>query len=454
MRKEDIVLFGRGRFFWWLISELSRKYRKAIVVGCLLGISIALALARAKPLVFFFSSAGVERIGIVGEFTPTTLPIEIQRRVSTGLTRLAADGSAAPGVATSWEATGSGKTYIFHLNPEVSWHDGKKLTSTDINYNIRDVTFTPADATTLRVQLPAAYGPFETVVSKPLFRRGLVGVGEYRVAAIRLKGDAVEYLKLVPVGIRRPAYEFRFYRTEAAAILAYKLGDVDIIEGLSTKDPLAQWGNPQVDQHVSYQRIVGVFFNMRDPVLKEKSLRQALAYSIPKLSEERAISPISKISWAYTDTLRIYDEDVPRAKKLFESVKIAINSSITITTFPSYIDLAQAIAGRWSSLGFSTAVRVERSIPSDYQVILAAIDIPPDPDQYAFWHSTQTQAKTNITGYTNVKIDKLLEDARQETNQGKRKNLYMDFQKRLTEDAPAVFLYYPKTYTISRHPAR
>ncbi len=448
-------MLGRGRFFWWLISELSRKYWKAIAAGCLLGISLAFLAARAQPLAFFRASVRVERIGIVGEFTPTTLPEEIQRRVSIGLTRLTADGSAAAAVATRWEATDSGKTYVFHLNPETAWHDGKKLTASDINYNIRDVTFTPVDETTLRVQLPAAYGPFETVVSKPLFRRGLIGVGDYRVAAIRLKGDAVEYLKLVPVGKQEgPAYEFRFYHTEAAAILAYKLGDVDVLEGVSSKDPLLQWGTPQVDQHVSYRRIVGVFFNMRDTILKEKLLRQALAYSIPRQREEQAISPISKTSWAYTDSVRIYDEDVPRAKKLFESSLVATTSSVTITTFPSYVDLAQVIAGRWSALGLSTAVRVERTIPSDYQVIVTAIDIPPDPDQYAFWHSTQASAKTNITGYANAKIDKLLEDARQEGDREKRKNLYVDFQKRLMEDVPAVFLYYPITYTIRRHPER
>lgn len=445
------MLFRRGRFFFWLVSELTVKYRWAITLGCILGIGLALILTRLHPLTFFLSSVRVERIGLVGEFTPTTLPAEIQRRISVGLTRLSGDGSAIPGVAARWEATDSGKTYIFHLNPDTTWHDGKKLEAKDINYNIRDVLFTPVDATTLRVQLPAAYGPFETVVSKPLFRRGLIGVGEYRVAAIRLKGDAVEYLKLMPVALPGLGFEFRFYRTEATAILAYKLGDVDILEGVSTKDPLARWGSPRVDQRVSYHRIIGVFFNMRDPLLAEKPLRQALAYSIPTRTEERAVSPISITSWAYTDSVRTYEEDIPRAKKLFESVKIATNSSITITTFPSYIDLAQSIAGRWSSLGITTAVRVERSIPSDYQVILTAIDIPPDPDQYAFWHSTQASVKTNITSYANVKIDKLLEDARQESNLIKRKNLYVDFQKRLMEDVPAIFLYYPKTYTISRH---
>jgi peptide/nickel transport system substrate-binding protein len=79
---------------------------------------------------------------------------------------------------------------------------------------------------------------------------------------------------------------------------------------------------------------------------------------------------------------------------------------------------------------------------------LSALEIPPDPDQYPFWHSTQTQ--TNITGFSNVKIDKLLEDARQEIDTEKRKTIYADFQRRITDEAPAVFLYYAKSYTIKR----
>ncbi|HLD24400.1 MAG TPA: hypothetical protein VJB96_00640, partial [Patescibacteria group bacterium] len=77
-----------------------------------------------------------------------------------------------------------------------------------------------------------------------------------------------------------------------------------------------------------------------------------------------------------------------------------------------------------------------------------AQDVPSDPDQYPFWHSTQSQ--TNVTGYSNVKIDKLLEDGRSELDQEKRKLIYADFQRRLVEDAPAIFLYYAKLYSIKR----
>ena len=113
------------------------------------------------------------------------------------------------------------------------------------------------------------------------------------------------------------------------------------------------------------------------------------------------------------------------------------------------METAQAIADSWTALGIHTQVRVENSVPSSFQVLLAAQELPPDPDQYPFWHSTQTQ--TNVTGYdTNVKIDKLLEDGRQELDQEQRKKIYADFQRRLVEDVPAVFLYYPQTYTVRR----
>ena len=81
-------------------------------------------------------------------------------------------------------------------------------------------------------------------------------------------------------------------------------------------------------------------------------------------------------------------------------------------------------------------------------MLLAFWKVPQDPDQYFFWHSTQKQG--NITGYKNVKIDKLLEDGRNTLAIEKRKKIYYDFQKVFMDDLPAVFLYYPNVYTISR----
>ena len=64
------------------------------------------------------------------------------------------------------------------------------------------------------------------------------------------------------------------------------------------------------------------------------------------------------------------------------------------------------------------------------------------------WHS---DGPDNITHYKNLRIDKLLEDGRKTVDVAKRKAIYNDFQKYLLEDAPAVFLYYPDEYTITRN---
>lgn len=137
------------------------------------------------------------------------------------------------------------------------------------------------------------------------------------------------------------------------------------------------------------------------------------------------------------------------AKRLFGITREGSSSAhLTISTFAPYLSDAQTIAWSWTTLGIPTDVRVENSVPDNYQVLLSAQDVPPDPDQYPLWHSTQ--GATNITKYANVKIDKLLEDGRQELDINKRKAIYADFQRYLTEDVPAAFLYYAKSYTITR----
>lgn len=446
----SIVPIRRFRFLFWVFRELVGKYKRSLIVGFLTGLATAVAIGRFVGPVSQRTFTRVERIGIVGEFSPTTLPLSIQQKISSGLTTLAPDGEAQGALAYQWESTDSGKLYIFHLRQDQQWHNGKPVAADDVNYNIRGVTFTAIDAKTLQAQLTTAYSPFPVLTSKPIFQAGLRGFGPYKVTGIRLKGDKVDYLKLIPVSeADLPVLEYRFYRTEALAILAYKHGDVDIMSDVSSASSLSAWGQLTVNEEINYQRIVTLFFNLRKDALKEKSLRQALGYAIPKLLGERSYSPLSKTSWAYTDKVKRFDSDFAQAKKLFTATQIGTESaSLTLTTFPSYIEVAQSIASSWTSLGVPTTVKVTSGVTSDFDVLLSGQDLPPDPDQYPFWHSTQMQ--TNITGYSNVKIDKLLEDGRQEQDREKRKTIYADFQRRLVDDAPTIFLYYPKTYTIKR----
>lgn len=361
------------------------------------------------------------------------------------MTAIAADGSAIPALATNWEVDSEGRVYLFTIDTNATWHTGQSLSSSDINYNIRNVIFSPISADRIKVTLEEPFSPLLTLFSKPIFQRGLKGVGDYKVSAVRLNGEFVNYLKLTPASdTNLPNLEYRFYRTEAAAILAYKLGNVDIIEDVSEVSELNNWKNTLLEPRVKDDRIVAIYFNLGNSLLSDKTVRQALGYAVPDLGVPRLQSPISVTSWAYSDRVRSYTFDIDRAKRLLGETPGTIN----ITTFSQYLETAQKIAASWSQLGFNVDVKVENSLPADYQVLVSAQDTPPDPDQYPFWH--QTQQQTNVTGYANVKIDKLLEDGRREIDPEKRKAIYADFQRYLTEDAPAIFLYHPILFTVRR----
>lgn len=445
-----MTLAHRGRLFFLILKTLAQKYTKSLALGFVSGLVLSFVFWRIVPFIRQQWFTPVDRIGIVGEFTPGTLPVSVQKYISGGLTAVSTDGTVIPSLATSWTATDSGKIFIFTLRSDAQWHTNKPVTASDINYNIQGVTFTPIDTHTIKATLKAPYSPFPVVVAKPLFLKGLVGWGPYKVASIRLNGDTVISLRLVPVTASGHVREYYFYTTEAEAILAYKLGEVNTLEDLSSPADLAAWGKTSVKAITNTNRIVSVYFNVTDPMLSDRGIRQGLAYAIPtKKDVEPAGSPISKNSWAYSSKVKEYPFDLAAAKKLLGTTKEgSASANLTISTFSQYLDDAQSIATSWTNLGVQTDVKVIPTVPSNYQVLLSAQDLPPDPDQYPFWHSTQTA--TNITNYANVKIDKLLEDGRQELDQNKRKTIYSDFQRYLTEDVPAVFMYYAKSYTVDR----
>ncbi len=446
-----MTTFKKWRIFYLVIIELAQKYTKALFGGFIAGFLLSLLFWKIYPIAIKPLFARVDRIGVVGEFSPSNLPQFIQKEISTGLTTIADDGSVLPGLAETWVATDSGKVFTFYLKDTLVWHTGEPVTASDVNYSIKDVSIDILDPKSVRITLPTAYSPFPSLLAKPLFESGLQGMGAFRVIGIKLNGDKITYLKLSPVDTKSTLIdkEYRFYGTEAAAVLAYKMGDIDELFDLSSSYDLNAWGKTKAIKTTDYKRIVSVYINVNNPQFQDKNFRHALALAIPELPGERAISPISKKSWAYTDKIKKYDTNLDLAKKTLGTNKSSTESGVlTLTTFASYADTAQAIADSWTSIGVATVVKVVNTVPSDYELLLSGQDIPPDPDQYPFWHSTQKQ--TNITGFGNVKIDKLLEDGRQVIDAESRIKIYADFQRRIVEETPVIFLYYPTVYSISR----
>ncbi len=436
------------RYWIRLTTAFIARFKLLLLIGIGIGLFGFVGLEYLIPQL----EAKTEQIGIVGEYTTYQLPASILNLIGSGLTKLDTSGQPVPSIAKSWEASDSGKIWIFHLNPNFKWQDGSKLVAADIDYNFGDATVTRPDKYTVIFKLSSPFAPFPTIVSRPIFKMGLLGVGDWKVSGLTLAGTYVESLTITDKDNNRKI--FKFYPTEERAKLAFELGEVVKIQDMVDSKPFDAWSTTNIAKSVNKQRYVAIFFNTADDILSDKDMRQALSYAINKdaLSQDRALGPISPDSWAYNPQMKPYDFNADRAKELITQSKINPDSrknlKIKLTTVPDLLPIAESVAKDWKAVGVDTTLQVTSYLPDQYQAFLATYDIPADPDQYSTWHSTQVQ--TNISKYKNPRIDKLLEDGRLETDQNKRERIYFDFQRFLIEDAPAAFLYYPPYYTITK----
>ena len=444
--------FRKIRFYHHIIQAFWQKRKKLIIFGFACGV-ISFFIAYS---LFNLRLKKVEKIGLVGKYTLNEIPLEIQTLISDGLTTIDESGTPKPSLAASWEVKNEGKEYLFTLKDNLFWQDNKVVVASDINIKFSDVAAVAIDQKTIKFMLKEPFSPFPIVVSRPVLKKGFLGTGEYKIEDIKRNGQTIERLILKPAKDKnKPQKIFRFYPTEETARIGFKLGEVDFLEEIIRPEDLLNWKKVNVSPEIKTNRFVAIFFNTNNPSLGEKSIRQGLAYAIKKDWPSRAINSFNPSSWAYNKEVKPYDYNLENAKRLLENKNNNLGTNqnkqslgeIELATFSSLLPIAEQIKKDWEEIGITTKIKVINSLYEDYQALLATQEIPADPDQYLFWHSTQ---ETNISHYKSPKIDILLEDGRKIFDQEKRKPIYQDFQRFLVEDSPAIFLFHPTVYNISR----
>jgi ABC-type transport system substrate-binding protein len=437
------------RFLFRFFSVVIRKQYKMVILGLLLG---ALSFLVLPTIIKYVPQPKrIEKIGLVGQYETSSLPEKVLADISYGLTKVSPKGEPTTSLATSWRAENEGKDFIFDLSEEeFVWHDGEPLTSSDINYNFKDASF-KYQGNQLSFSLKEPFAPFPLVVSRPLFKKGLIGLGDYKVKKIEKVG---KYVKAVHLSAFKdsslPTKIYRFYNTEKDLKTGFNLGEINRIENIFDIEGLSLGKSVTVNKTIMYNAYLGVFFNTSKPPFQEKNFRQALAYAIPKATDEtRALGPISPNSWVYNSGVKPYKQDLTNAQKLLEQDKEALkNLKITISTLPQYESTANMVRDSWKQIGIDSEVKILTFIPDDFDVLIIAREIPDDPDQYFYWHKTQPG---NICKFDNARINKLLEDGRKVIDREARKDIYFDFQRFLIEESPVVFLTHPLAYTVIRN---
>lgn len=468
------------RKFYWYLTAYARKHGLLVISS--LAIGLAFFWFFIPTLANNIEIRGRHYVGIIGEYTLNDLPDIIKQQLSVGLTQIEEDGSASPALAERWTVEQDGATYRFLLKEDLVWQDGEPLNPDDINYGFPDVEtiITPND---IVFKLPGPFAPFPVSVAEPIFKPAekkhmlfftkptLIGIGDYRIADYKRQGNR---LTEMIIDGNRERYIYRFYLTEDDALTAFKSGEINIIPDLSRTHDVFEWPTAEVTKTLNNKRYLAVFFNTTEPQLT-KSIRLALSYAIEKnTGPERAIGPISPLSWSYLPGGKTYDKDWERGSERMRDELPGEPLSFELTTTTLFESQAESIKQQLEEFGEKAAsdcqtasgvsdkalcdnlkmkinIRIS-NFPdtSNYQLLLIGQNIPDDPDQYDLWHSDQS---ANFTNYKNTRIDNLLEKGRQTYDQKERTAIYQEFQQFFLEDPPAIFLEYLPSYTLKRKTA-
>ncbi len=230
---------------------------------------------------------------------------------------------------------------------------------------------------------------------------------------------------------------------------------------------------------------VYLFFNNSHPWLSSAEFRRAVAAGIDKDSLRRELSqpsepltgPLLPDHTGYDPEIVGQGYDLAEADQLLEALSwsrnVAGNWELNgqllqlDLTFPSgtiYEELAGLIQQQLDDFGIKVQLdgrdqdRFNQEIlrNHDYDdLLLYGLDLGPDPDVFAFWHSSQIDSHSvlrfNLSGYRSVDADIGLDQGRSRIDPQVRAARYQDFQRAWQSDSPAVPIYRPifRYYTLA-----
>ncbi len=122
------------------------------------------------------------------------------------------------------------------------------------------------------------------------------------------------------------------------------------------------------------------------------------------------------------------------------------------------VKTANALQAAWQRIGAQVTITTDSpdSIGADdienrsYEALLFGNILGPSSDLYSFWDSSQRFSPgLNLAIYSNPKVDKLIESARETMNDASRTQELAAAQNDIVNDNPAVFLFSPNDLYVA-----
>jgi peptide/nickel transport system substrate-binding protein len=419
-----------------------------------------------------------------------------------------------PWLATSWERPDA-LTWVFHLRDGVRFHDGRPLEAEDVAYTIESLidgslvtakggSFAAVDRAEARDRLTVVVhmkrpdagllfnvsdGLFGVVPRGAGKNFGLhpVGSGPFKfVSAVQDKEVIVERNQhywtattVLPAGTRRiERVRFEVVPDAITSALELKKGSADVAVNVVTLDmvhTLESAPNLEVEAGPG-SRVDYVTFNVTDPLLKDKRVRQAVACAIDRQAIVDSIwrgqarlantlLPVGHWAAATDAELAQYPHDVARAQQLLEeagfpAAKDGVRLRLTMKTSTDETTrlMATVLQQQLRAAGIALEIRsaefgtfyadVTKGAFQIYALRWIGSNEDPDIFRYAYASGSFPPKGGNRGRYSNAKVDALLAAAETSSDQSARKADYVAVQKILAEELPGIPLWYPNNEVI------
>lgn len=424
------------------------------------------------------------------------------------LIRWDAEGNPFPLLAESWENPDP-QTYIFHLRPNIDFHDGTTLSADDVVYTYQSMknpqlhspnlatlevveSITATDPLTVVFRLKEPFAPFLRILELGIVPRHLaeeapeqfqkrpIGSGPFQLEAWE-PDDKIVLLANKKHFKNRPRLKrliFRIVPDDGTRLLELRKGSIDLVQNAISPDALPLLAK---SKHLRFIEQEGIRYsylgmNLRDPILKDLRVRKAIAYAIDREEIIRyilgghadlATGPLPPSNFAYTDQVQTFQKDVEKAKALLDEAEYfdpdgegplpRFTLSYKTTNLPLRRRIAEVLQLQLAQVGIQLKIRTYEwgTFFSDirkgnfqlYTLTWTGIS-EPDTLYYIFHSSNVPPRGANRGFYKNSEVDRLLEEGRRTLDPQKRREIYHTVQKILAEELPYISLWYPHNIVV------
>ncbi|HWR37185.1 MAG TPA: ABC transporter substrate-binding protein [Clostridia bacterium] len=403
-----------------------------------------------------------------------------------------------PWLAERWEVPDP-LTYVFHLRHDVRFHDGRQMTSADVKWTFDSILLgkirTPKASTyrfVERVDAPdnwtIVFHMKEPYASLPWnlsdgaigivpngsgdeITRSPIGTGPFKLASMEQDRQVTIERNPHYWGTKTKLERVRFIVVPDATTRALELrkGSADVAINALTADMVLTL---EKDNGLVVQRSPGTIYtylalNLRDPILQDRRVRQALAFAVDRRPmihylwrdmARPAASVLPTQHWAYTDDVPKYNYDPEKARKLLDEAGyperggVRFHLTMKTSTEESTRLLAAVLQQQLRAVGivldirsFEFATFYSDVVKGSFQLYsLRWIGGNEDPDIYEHvFESTSTPPKrANRSYYANPRVDELIHQGRATLEKQARKQIYAEVQRLIAEDQPYINLWY------------